>query len=222
MVAIKKLKGLSVAILITSGTKEDDKNRWATSNEAFSDAQCLYGRTFKLDVAAEPETAKVERFYVGPEWLERYSLFKDSDGITTGGQWPSSDKKIVGFDALNLDWEQDWWCNPPFDFKADFIEQALTQTFDNGFSGMMFLPHEPLTGWWRSLIEGRANTVYLPDGRYPFYETDGVTLKRGVNFGTAFVLFTPHMNKETRYIPFEQYFSLPDDIRTKKRKRRKY
>lgn len=211
-----------MAIIVNSKTDASDKNRWATSHEAFSDAQCLYGRLFKLDVAAEPETAKVDRFYVGPEWLEHYRLCKDRDGITTGGKWPSSDKTIVGLDALNLAWEQDWWCNPPFDFKAEFIEQALIQTFDNGFSGMMALPHEPLTGWWRSLVEGRATAVYLPDGRYPYYESDGITLKRGVNFGTSFVLFTPHMNNVTRYIPFEQYFSLSDDVRFSKRKRRNY
>ncbi|WRQ13105.1 DNA N-6-adenine-methyltransferase [Vibrio phage vB_VpM-pA2SJ1] len=184
-----------MAILISSKTVEGAKNRWATSHEAFNDALALYGRKFSVDVCAEPQTAKVDRFYVSPEWLNSQPSL---DIIKK-----HSDKKIVGFDALQCDWDHDWWCNPPFDLKKEFLEWAHIQAVA-GRGGMMMIPYEPLTGWWRKYVTNRATAVFEPDGRYQFYEIDGVTKKQGANFGTVFVLFTPHAIPEAIRIPFKR------------------
>ncbi len=108
-----------MAILIESKTADGAKNRWATAHNCFADAQALYGRKFSLDVCAEPQTARVDRFYVSPEWLNSQPSL---DIIRK-----HSDKKIVGFDALQCDWDRDWWCNPPFDLKQEFLEKAYEQ-----------------------------------------------------------------------------------------------
>ncbi|MEC6833028.1 DNA N-6-adenine-methyltransferase [Photobacterium toruni] len=184
-----------MAILVKSCTATSDKNRWATTWECFSDAQHLFGRPFTIDVAAEPATAKVERFFISPEF------FRFSDWAT---QLTKTKNKVVGVDALSLDWPDGWWCNPPFDYKQEFITHALKQA-KAGRSGMMLLPHEPLTGWWRELVNDAATIVYTPDGRYPFYEVDGKTKKQGVNFGSSFILFTPHYHQRTEYVPFNRY-----------------
>ena len=43
-----------MAILVNSRTDDRDANYWATSWEAFCDAEVLYGREFQIDVATEP------------------------------------------------------------------------------------------------------------------------------------------------------------------------
>ncbi|HAT8515216.1 TPA: hypothetical protein I7181_16095 [Vibrio vulnificus] len=63
---------------------------------------------------------------------------------------------------------------------------------------------EPATGWWRELVDGKATAIYEPDGRYNFYDIDGVTKKTGVNFPSAFVLWTPHFTHYTPKIPFSR------------------
>lgn len=178
-----------MAILINSNTSKDEKNRWATTVECFNDAQHLNGRPFSIDVAAEPETAKVNRFMVAPEWFDaRRESCYGKDGRHGFNLKP--EQQIVGFDALQCDWPDNWWCNPPFDMKLEFIAKATEQS-KLGRGGMMLLPYEPLTQWWRNNIDGVAAKIFEPDGRYSFYEVDGVTKKDGVNFGSAFVLFTP-------------------------------
>ncbi|OOF25065.1 hypothetical protein BZJ19_10115 [Salinivibrio proteolyticus] len=185
-----------MAILVKSTTAASDKNRWGTQWECFWDAQALYGREFQLDVAAEPETAKVNRFYTSGDWIDR---------SRAAGAFVTNPKAtIVGFDALSHDWEHDWWCNPPFDLKREFAAHAAKQARQNGFSGMMLLPYEPLTGWWLELIEGVAAAVYEPDGRYNFVEPDGVTKKTGVNFGSVPVLFTPGYFPTTQRIRYRR------------------
>ncbi len=145
-----------------STTADADKNFWATSWRQYYDAVELYGRPFQWDVAAEAATTKTDRqTYFGLD---------------------------LGDDSLQLDWPSDWWCNPPFDRKVEFIRHVLAQA-KAGSPGMMLLPYEPVSNWWRDNLRDDV-IVYEPDGRYNFMERDGITMKDGVNFGTALVLFT--------------------------------
>lgn len=191
-----------MAILVRTTSHKDDKNRWGTQWQCFADALSLYGRPFQLDVSAEPETAKCERFYVSPEWFSRNRLSHFGlQGHETF--WFNPSNKVVGFNGLACDWENDWYCNPPFDMKREFLTKAYSEA-RAGKSGMMLLPYEPLTSWWLDLVEDKATAVYTPDGRYNFLMPDGVTKKSGVNFGSVFVLFTPHKVKITQRIPFKR------------------
>lgn len=146
-----------MAILVKSTTALAEKNRLSTTWKAFRDAEALYGKPFSIDVCAEPETAKCPTFFCSPDWFEsaRSNVLTGSELVSLKG------KKIVGFDALQLDWPNDWWCNPPFDRKQEFITHAHKQA-KAGRSGMMLLPYEAITGWWRRLVEGKANAVYIP------------------------------------------------------------
>lgn len=105
----------------------------------------------------------------------------------------------LGLDSLVLDWPEHWWCNPPFDQKVAFIRRAAEQNKP----GMMLLPYEPLTKWWQNNIPNNV-IIYEPDGRYGFLERDGVTEKRGVNFSSAFVLFTCHHFDEPLRVRFKR------------------
>lgn len=159
-----------------SSTADGDKNFWATSWKQFFDAVHLYGRPFEWDVAAEKTTTK-----------------------TTTATYFGLD---LGDDALALDWPADWWCNPPFDRKVEFIQHAREQA-RNGRPGMMLLPYEPVSNWWRDNLKDDV-IVYEPDGRYNFMERDGKTLKDGVNFGSALVLFTTATIGLSLRIPYDR------------------
>lgn len=165
-----------MAILVKSETDPADKNFWATNWFCLYDATRLYGRSFSFDVAAEYSTRKAAGYYSLAE----------------------------GNNALELLWPEHWWCNPPFDDKAAFIACAVEQA-KAGRGGMMLLPYEPLTDWWRELVACNATFIYEPDGRYNFKERDGITDKDGVNFGCALVLFTSHQAaSEAVRIPFKR------------------
>ena len=167
--------------LVKSKTASGDKNRWATTWDCFTTAEGLFGRMFQLDVCAEPQTAKAPMYYITPDWQMDLGALRGSAST------------CIGFDALQCAWANDFWCNPPFDLKREFIE-AAREASNYGLSGMMLLPYEPCTKWFRELVMPYDDTVYVPDGRYNFLETDGVTKKSGVNFPSCFVLWTPHHN----------------------------
>ena len=187
-----------MAILVASKTPEADRNFWATQWECFADAQELHGRKFALDVCAEPLTAKCERYIARPELFDE--LLDYPHQLRDKAPDAASGAVCVGLDALQLPWEDDWWCNPPFDIKEQFIRKAKREQ-SKGHAGMMLLPYEPLTNWWRaSLSEGVI--IYEPDGRYNFMERDGKTKKSGSTFGSVLVSFpAQHIGQSIR-IPF--------------------
>lgn len=187
-----------MAILVKSKTCEAVKNKWATRWECFFDARYVFkrdtGKDLVLDVAAEPQTAKLDRYYISPHWISEQS--NDYDELVDYSILSRFDSErfdsqplCVGFDALQNDWCDGWWCNPPFDLKREFIIKATEEMF-KGHDGIMLIPYEPLSGWWLDLVEGYASVIYEPNGRYAFYESDGKTKKSGVNFGSVLVLFT--------------------------------
>ena len=194
-----------MAILVKSNTDPKDSNFWATSWEAFSDAEILYGRQFDIDVCAEPLTTKCDKYYGNPmlyDQLLDYRTSRDTRISMMG-------KTCLALDSLNprVHWLQHWWCNPPFDFKEDFILKARTQQ-ECGRSGMMLLPYEPLTQWWRKLL-ARDCIIYEPDGRYNFYERDGKTKKTGANFGSVLVAFPSMILGESVRYPFKRGLTSP-------------
>lgn len=190
-----------MAILNRSITAEDAKNRWATQWGCFLDAQHLYGRKFAVDVAAEPETAKVKRFFASVEWFEsrRLSAFGIGGGDGFGLQ---RGQKILGFDSLRHKWPADWWCNPPFSHKWEFVKHARRQQAA-GRPGMMLLPYSPVSTSWRREL-GSDVIIYEPDGRYNFLEPDGVTGQSGANFESVFVLFGTQLIREAPRITFNR------------------
>ena len=105
-------------------------------------------------------------------------------------------------DALSLDWPDSWYLNPPFDLKVQFIHHAKQQR-EKGRAGMMLLPYERQTEWWRKGVS-KGCIIYEPDGRYNFLERDGETKKSGVNFGSALVCFPSFYIKDSITVPFSR------------------
>lgn len=190
-----------MAILVKSDTPEADKNFWATSWEAFSDAENLYGRDFITDVAAEPLTAKCSLWIGNPDLYDQVLDYRTGPDTRHAMLLAGT---CIGLDSMIMDWGNHWWCNPPFDYKREFVERAREMQA-HGMGGMMLLPYEPLTQWWRNILE-RDAIVYEPDGRYQFYERDGETQKQGANFGSVLVGFPTFHIRDTPRIPFKRGF----------------
>jgi phage N-6-adenine-methyltransferase len=184
-----------MAILVKSKTAEADKNRWATTWRCFNHAKLLTGYSFLLDVCAAHPTAKCANF-IGPDenafnvdWVNRLSLIE---------------AKIANLSVVRMPHKPTAaWCNPPFDNKFEFINE-VSRYRNLGLTVVMILPWERTTGWWGKLIRNKATKVFVPDGRYPFFDVDGKTQKSGVNFSSCFVEFSPRYFNTTEYVDFER------------------
>jgi len=191
-----------MAHLIKSSTDKNDKNRWGTSLDAFNDAKTVTGYSFILDACAEEATKKCEQF-ISPVDLNLlgeadHSLFTNwkqrfQKSLTSLAKLPVTAPSVIP-SAI--------WCNPPFDDKQAFIQTAYECALNYKIPVVMMLPYERQTIWWQCMIHNIAAKVFIPDRRYNYLETDGITKKKGVNFGSCFVLFDSSVFNETAYIDF--------------------
>lgn len=178
-----------MAILVNSSSKAEEKNRWGTTWRCMNHASALTGYSFMLDACAEKATAKCANF-IGPEenafnvdWVNKLSTIEQLNVV----RMPIKPTAV--------------WCNPPFDNKQEFIKECDRYS-KLGLTTVMLLPWERATGWWRDLIKDRASRVFVPDGRYSFFDIDGKTQKPGVNFSSCFVEFSPRHFNITEYVDF--------------------
>lgn len=173
-----------------SKTKSDEKDNWATSWPCFNRIQDVLRIKFYLDVCATPATTKCDHF-----------LTKLDNALEVS--WFDYICERVFFDRAFKINQAAVWCNPPFSRKAEFLEKTIKESA-KGLTICVLLPMDMTTTWWTELVEGHADTVAVPDGRYNFMKPDGKTLTSGVNFSSCFALFTPWGRGNPRYLRFER------------------
>ena len=185
-----------MAILLKSGTDSTEKNRWGTQPRTMDDARRVTGFRFILDLCAEPQTAKCAKFIepwedsLKVDWKDRFSETQ---------QWHNT------LTCVNRSvFPEASWCNPPFDMKEHFLQRCFKYSKE-GMNIIALIPYERGTNWWRHCVTGKAQTVYLPDGRYNFLKPDGVTKKSGVNFLSCLVHYSPRqLNAQTEYVDYKR------------------
>lgn len=146
------------------------KDYWRTSDLAYADACLLCGvKSFDIDIAASYENKRCAYY------------LDESQNALSFPSW---------FTDGCID-KQTAWCNPPFSNKFAFLDKAYQQIkkHQNKLICMM-IPYEPCTDWWRKYVHNKASIVYVPSGRYNFVHPETGEEIKGVNFASAFVVFT--------------------------------
>ncbi len=106
---------------------------------------------FTLDVAASPKNAKCRRFFTKAD-----NALKQS--------W----KTIPGY----------WWCNPDFRLGEQFLTKAWQQMMIGNF-GIMLLPPNLETEWFRSGITGKGLRILHYPQRIPFINPEPINPATG-------------------------------------------
>lgn len=144
-------------------------------------------KSFTLDAAAVPETAKGARFFT-----------QDDDGL----------KQSWGDDTV--------WCNPPYsrgNLKAWTAKARKEALGPHGALSCLLIPHDTSTRWWWNNVVGKGQACSLfsdVPGAYSYFDTDtcltvvvvplrkrvkfllnGKVAKGGAKFPSAFVFYIP-------------------------------
>lgn len=114
-----------------------ESHTWETPQNFFDKINAKYW--FNLDACAEPETAKVSRYYTKEQ------------------------------DALKQDWQGVVWCNPPYGREQiKFIHKALEEHKKHGSTIVLLIPARPDTKVWQDTIFPNASSVCFVRGRLKF------------------------------------------------------
>lgn len=131
--------------------KQDDL--WETPPELFDEFCQKHNLYLELDVCATKQSRKC-RNYFGPDY-------------------PNYDPRHDAF--LNL-WDKDFFCNPPYSNKEDWIAYGIEQAMAHGVTGVFLIYAKTDTQWWHDLVVENRDImkVYFQKGRIPFLKNGTV------------------------------------------------
>lgn len=150
------------------------KNTWITPWKHFNKINEAFGNSFILDVSASSQDSRCPSCITADE----NALTRDWDPIP----------------YIIPDWGNRhalWWSNPPFDLIDDFLEKAY-QEMELGNYGLMLVPSNQETKWFRQLIVSRDMPTLVYPSRIQFEDPDRKPedKKKGGNpVGTVLVAF---------------------------------
>ncbi len=71
-------------------------------------------------------------------------------------------------DALEKEWNKDFWCNPPYSDVAKFIKHGYEQHKKHNVDGLFLVYAKTDTKWFHDYVQGKAKIFFLK-GRIKFW-----------------------------------------------------
>lgn len=146
------------------------KSDWITPVEIFEEINKAFNGRINLDVAASESNKKCNE-----------AITKEQNALHSKTEWGTATSDL-------------WWCNPPFSKGPLFIAKAWEQMAIYGHQGIMLVPSNQETKWFRNLIShpNLARLVYPK--RIQFIDPDTLVRKGGNNVGTVLLAFLKQEN----------------------------
>jgi len=88
-------------------------------------------------------------------------------------------------DALTLNWDVDFYMNPPYSQVAKFIKYAYEQHKKFNVNGLILTYAKTDTKWWHEYIEKKAE-IHFIKGRVKFFDENGKIKKYCSNCKVSF------------------------------------
>lgn len=89
--------------------------------------------------------------------------------------------------ALNQEWDCNFFMNPPYSRITEFMEKCLCQVRKHDVTGLVLVYSKTDTRWWHKYVEGIAE-VHFIKGRLRFV-IDGVQSKNSAPYPSAWLIY---------------------------------
>ena len=90
--------------------------------------------------------------------------------------------------ALEKDWNQDFFMNPPYSKVYDFMKKAYHESKKNNVNGLILVYAKTDTKWWHEFIENKAE-VHFIKGRIKFLDPDGIKTKNSAPYPSCWIIY---------------------------------
>ena len=114
--------------MVNKGLFTSETYEWETPIKIFDIFDKSLRFNFKIDVCASEKNKKCERFF------------------------------DIKADGLKQEWDDIWWCNPPYGRE---IKKWVNKATETSTPGVMLLPARTDTAWFQDYVFEYANQVWL-------------------------------------------------------------
>lgn len=112
-------------------------NRWETPPELLADKTIQYNIHPKLDVCATAQNTKFEKYFTPED------------------------------NALNKEWDEDFFMNPPYSQINQWMQKATTQQKKHNVNALILVFAKTGVRWWHEYVEEKAE-IHFQRGRIRF------------------------------------------------------
>lgn len=137
--------------------KVNPNDYWETPNIELKKAMVNYDILPFLDVCATDRNAKFSNY------------FTEND------------------DALNQDWNHNFFMNPPYSQIKTWMKKAFDEHKKNNVDGLILTQSKTDTKWWHEFVEGIAE-VHFVKGRVKFL-LNGIASKNPAPFCSVWIIY---------------------------------
>ena len=120
----------------------NENDMWETPPDVLEEAMIKYDVTPLWDVCATPQNAKFEKYFT------------------------------VDDNALNKEWREDFFMNPPYSEINTWMKKAYESHKKYNVTGLVLVFAKTSVKWWHEYVEGKAET-HFQKGRIRFL-LDGI------------------------------------------------
>lgn len=135
----------------------NDDDEYQTPNDLYYEALLQYQISPKLDVAATDRNTKCDYYFT---------------------------KEI---NALDQEWDQDFFMNPPYSHVEKFMKKAYLSYLKYNVNALILIYAKTDTKFWHSYIEEKAE-VHFIKGRIRFIK-NGIKTKNSAPYGSCWVIY---------------------------------
>ena len=115
----------------------NENNLWETPPFQLEQAMIKYDVNPSLDVCATPQNTKFEKYFTPED------------------------------NALNKEWDEDFFMNPPYSEINSWMQKAYEQHLKYNVTGLVLVFAKTSVRWWHEYVEGKGE-VHFQKGRIKF------------------------------------------------------
>lgn len=91
-------------------------------------------------------------------------------------------------DALDENWYEDFFMNPPYSKVYDFMKKAYNEHLKNNVDALILVYSKTDTKWWHEFVENKAE-VHFIKGRIRFNDADGKPTKNSAPYPSCWIIY---------------------------------
>jgi len=101
------------------------------------------------------------------EVMKKYNIHPTLDVCATTQNHKLDNYFTISDNALNKEWNEDFFMNPPYSEIEAWMKQALLSHIKYNVNGLVLVFSKTSTKWWHEFVEGKAET-HFQKGRIRF------------------------------------------------------
>ena len=149
------------------------------------------------DVASHLKSIKVNDEYGTPpklyfEVCSKYNIYPVLDVACSCTNRVCIDGFIKADQALDQEWNRDFFMNPPYSQIYPFMKKAYEQHIKHNVNALILIYSKTDTKYWHNFVTDKVTQIHFQKGRIEFLDSTGAPTGDNAPYPSAWLIYRAH------------------------------